>query len=70
MSLNGLSEAFVHATATRAQLGALNRAILGFSLLYVALALQGSSAVRPAVATSEESVPTNILGTFTFTLES
>ena len=45
MSLNGLSEAFVHATATRAQLGALNRAILGFSLLYVALALQGMRAL-------------------------
>ena len=45
MSLNGLSEAFVHATATRAQLGALNRAILGFSVLYVALALHGMRAL-------------------------
>lgn len=45
MSLNGLSEAFVHATATRAQLGALNRAVLGFSLLYIALALHGMHAL-------------------------
>lgn len=41
MALNGLSEAFVHATATRPQLGALNRAMVGFSAVYVALALAG-----------------------------
>ena len=41
MALNGLSEAFVHATATRPQLGALNRVMVVFSAVYVALALGG-----------------------------
>ena len=47
MSLNGVSDAFVHATASQDELRTLGRMMVGFSAAYVATALAGLSALGP-----------------------
>ena len=39
LALNGLTEAFVHATASKAQLGAINRMLVVFSAVFVAASI-------------------------------
>ncbi len=39
LALNGLTEAFVHATASKAQLGAINRMLIVFSAVFVAASI-------------------------------